>query len=100
MLSKDATVKVRNRSYGTVGYSIPEMRIQRKFQKNETKEKEVKYDQITLENMLYEDIKKQLLSKVDEIADAMTKDKTVELRKGKDNIQIFEVDKKKLVKIK
>ena len=38
MLSKDATVKVRNRSYGTVGYSIPEMRIQRKFQKNETKE--------------------------------------------------------------
>ena len=38
MLSKDATVKVRNRSYGTVGYNIPELRIQRKFQKNETKE--------------------------------------------------------------
>lgn len=38
MLAKDAIVKVRNRSYGTIGYSIPEMRIQRKFQKNETKE--------------------------------------------------------------
>lgn len=38
MLAKDYVVKVRNRSYGTVGYQIPELRIQRKFQKNETKE--------------------------------------------------------------
>lgn len=38
------------------------------------------------------------MSKVDEIADAMMDDKTVELRKGKDNIQMFEVNKKKLAK--
>ena len=34
MLPNDKIVKVRNRSYGSVGYSIPELRIQRKFQKN------------------------------------------------------------------
>ena len=38
MLPNDKVIKVRNRSYGTVGYSIPEMRIQRKFAKNETKD--------------------------------------------------------------
>ena len=38
MLPNDKIVKVRNRSYGSVGYSIPELRIQRKFQKNETKD--------------------------------------------------------------
>lgn len=38
MLPNDKIIKVRNRSYGTVGYSIPEMRIQRKFAKNETKD--------------------------------------------------------------
>lgn len=38
MLSKDTIVKVRNRSYGTVGYKIPEMNVQRKFQKNESKD--------------------------------------------------------------
>lgn len=38
MLPNDKVIKVRNRSYGTVGYSIPEMRIQRKFAKNESKD--------------------------------------------------------------
>lgn len=34
------------------------------------------------------------------MANAMMNDKTIELRKGKDNIQMFEINKRKLVKIK
>lgn len=50
--------------------------------------------------MNYNDIKTQLLSRVDEIADAIMKDKTVELRTEKNNLSIFCVNRKKLVKIK
>lgn len=38
MLEKDAVIKVSNRDSGSVGYSIPEMGIHRKFQKGEIKE--------------------------------------------------------------
>lgn len=38
MLEKDAIIKVSNRDSGTVGYTIPEMGIRRKFQKGEVKE--------------------------------------------------------------
>lgn len=38
MLEKDAIVKVSNRDSGSVGYTIPEMGIRRKFQKGEVKE--------------------------------------------------------------
>jgi len=48
----------------------------------------------------YEDIKNQLLSRLDEIAEAIMKDKTVELRTEKNNLSVFCVNRKKLVKIK
>lgn len=38
MLDKTAVIKVSNRDSGSVGYSIPEMGIQRTFQKGEVKE--------------------------------------------------------------
>ena len=37
MISNSEMINVKNRSYGTVGYSLPEMGIKRKFQKNESK---------------------------------------------------------------
>ena len=43
-----------------------------------------------------EELKKQLLSRVDEIVDAILKDKTVELRTERDNLSIFCVDRKKI----
>lgn len=45
-----------------------------------------------------EDVKKQLMSRLDDMIKAIINDQTIEVRKGKDNqIQIFEV-KKKIVK--
>jgi hypothetical protein len=42
-----------------------------------------------------EDIKNQLLSRVDEIVNAIMSDKTIEIRKGRnDKIQLFDVRKK------
>lgn len=46
------------------------------------------------------DLKEQLLSRVDDIVSAIMNDKIVEIKKEKGIIQIFEVSKKKLVKIK
>lgn len=38
MLEKNAIIKVSNRDSGTVGYTIPELGVRRKFQKGEIKE--------------------------------------------------------------
>ena len=38
MIADNERISVRNRSYGTVGYKLPELGITRKFQKNETKQ--------------------------------------------------------------
>jgi len=46
----------------------------------------------------YNEIKEQLLSNVDEIAKAIASDKIIEIKKERDNIQIFEIKKKKLQK--
>jgi len=48
----------------------------------------------------YEELKKQLLSSVDEIARAIIADKTIEIKKERDTLQIFEVKKKKYLKTK
>lgn len=50
--------------------------------------------------MDYEDLKKQLLSNVDEIIKAIKADKTIEIKKERDTLQIFEVKKKKCSKTK
>lgn len=47
-----------------------------------------------------EELKNQLLSRVDEIVDCILKDKTLELRTEKNNLCVFCVNRKKLVKIK
>ena len=47
-----------------------------------------------------EDLKNQLLSNIDDIVDAIIKDKTVELKKERDNLCVFCISKKKLIKIK
>lgn len=38
MLDKNMIIRVTNRSYGTVGYQIPDLGIRREYQSNETKE--------------------------------------------------------------
>ena len=48
----------------------------------------------------YEELKKQLLSSVDEIVKAIIADKTIEIKKERDTLQIFEVKKKKYLKTK
>lgn len=48
--------------------------------------------------MNYEDVKEQLLSRLDIIINSIVDDRTVEIKKEKDNIHIFEIKKKKLTK--
>jgi len=50
--------------------------------------------------LYYEELKKQLLSNVDEIIKAIESDKTIEIKKERDTLQIFEVKKKKYLKTK
>ena len=50
--------------------------------------------------MSYEDLKEQLLSSVDEIVKAIIADKTIEIKKERDTLQVFEVKKKKCLKTK
>lgn len=38
MLDKNTIIRVTNRSYGTVGYQVPDLGIRREYQSNETKE--------------------------------------------------------------
>ena len=38
MLDKSTVIKVTNRDAGSVGYTVPDLRIERQYQKGETKE--------------------------------------------------------------
>lgn len=44
MLNKDTMIKVTNRSYGSVGYNVPDLGIRREYQPGETKE--VTYEEL------------------------------------------------------
>lgn len=46
--------------------------------------------------MTHDEVKKQLMSKVDDIVNALVHDKTIELKKEKDIVKVFDVTKKKL----
>ena len=48
--------------------------------------------------MNYEEVKEQLLSKLDIVINSIIDDKTVEIKREKDNVHIFEIKKKKLTK--
>ena len=44
----------------------------------------------------YEELKQQLIDKLDDIVDAIKNDKVIEIKKEKNNIKIFDVTRKRL----
>ena len=46
----------------------------------------------------YDEVKEQLLARLDIIINAIIDDKTIEIKKERNNIQVFEIKKKKLTK--
>ena len=48
--------------------------------------------------MTQENIKQQLLNNIDNIVEAIASDKIIELKKERDNVQIFSLNRKKLIK--
>ena len=46
--------------------------------------------------MKHDDIKKQLMSRVDKIVEIIVKDKNVEIKRTKNGIQVFEIDRRKI----